>query len=503
MENINLEKLAGIVKRLPILLVIASAINDREDPETRYIYTQGKRPLTDKEELVDPKESTYLIHCPFHGGGLGSFVITPQKNMWWCFVESEGWSTIDFERKYYDCAGFDDAVIHLAERFNIIRRGQDIHYEEAAVKKLEKTLKKPPADPPGEKLHPEFVSGIYTLMAMVCPLSDRRREHLLTERRLVESDLKDYFDFPSRKTDLAGLIYKKAGSFAAEELFHKPLEELDEREMAAVKDDRRMRMIREKLMYVPGFYRNEETGRTEFVPFDGIGFLVRDHRGLVRGVQVRMDTAMEDGTRYVWFSSRSRSQREGCSGGGSPGTPGGVIWPKRCSRPELVITEGRFKAEAIAKKGKIAVYVSGVGNWKSIRETLRDIKQRYGLKKAYVMFDSDLMGNEAVHGQLASLCGFLSSEGLEPILVLWKIRYGKGFDDLVEKTGDSYADHLFCIRFGDFEKLYRAASEKTAAETGVRQMRNATKEQRGIYRRCLQKNVEDAAEKAGAKGGNK
>ena len=127
MENINLEKLAGIVKRLPILLVIASAINDREDPETRYIYTQGKRPLTDKEELVDPKESTYLIHCPFHGGGLGSFVITPQKNMWWCFVESEGWSTIDFERKYYDCAGFDDAVIHLAERFNIIRRGQDIH----------------------------------------------------------------------------------------------------------------------------------------------------------------------------------------------------------------------------------------------------------------------------------------------------------------------------------------------------------------------------------------
>ena len=32
----------------------------------------------------------------------------------------------------------------------------------------------------------------------------------------------------------------------------------------------------------------------------------------------------------------------------------------------IVITEGKYKAEALAYQGNIAIYVSGVGTWKNI-----------------------------------------------------------------------------------------------------------------------------------------
>ena len=68
----------------------------------------------------------------------------------------------------------------------------------------------------------------------------------------------------------------------------------------------------------------------------------------------------------------------------------------------IVITEGKYKAEALAYQGNIAIYVSGVGTWKNIIPMIEKI--RGNREKIYVAFDADAMGKISVFKPLKAIC---------------------------------------------------------------------------------------------------
>ena len=292
--------------------------------------------------------------------------------------------------------------------------------------------------------------------------------------------------------DLANAIYREVAGMMANKVFKKPLKDLTIEQMKWLDNDSKaMKQLKDELPYVPGFYRSS-SGRIEFISYTGIGFVVRDDRKKPLGISVRKDKAQEGEKRYVWFSSGFAQGKDGCTGGASSGSPGGVIFPKKEGRDALCITEGRFKAEAIASKGKTAVYVSGVGNWRKIMPMILRLKK--GRTKALVLFDADMMGNTAVHGQLASFCEALQKEaGLTPYLGLWRKENGKGFDDLVLKKGNSYKDYIYYEKFTGFEPKYQQVLKDVLAEMGLKSVQDvSTKAQRQEFNKAMQDGVEEA-----------
>lgn len=492
------EEFAELVEKakdIPILQVIGSL---------EQVYDSRRRPLS-KEELASATYGNYLALCPFHPDeNLGSFVITPSKNMWYCFTERIGTSGIHYEmRKFRDKDGndlsFREAVLHLNYRFGNITeeeykkwRGKKL--DPGLVSRIEKKHKKETAYHPEEAhVAPEnVVSVVYNLIPRICGLKEKHRTHLLRERGLRTEDLADYFTFPTRRMDLAKAIYREIAELMAHKIFGKPLKELSTEQLTWLDNDSKaMRQLKDELPYVPGFYRNGQ-GRIEFISYTGIGFVVRDDQKKPLGISVRKDKAQEGEKRYVWFSSGFAQGKDGCTGGASSGSPGGVIFPKKEGRDALCITEGRFKAEAIASKGKTAVYVSGVGNWQKIMPMILRLKK--DRTKALVLFDADMMGNTAVHGQLASFCEALQKEaGLTPYLGVWRKENGKGFDDLVQKKGHSYKDYIHYVRFIEFEPKYQQTLRDVLAGMGLKNIKDvSTKSQRQEFNKAMQAGVEEA-----------
>lgn len=474
------------VDQLPVALVIGTQIP---------IYTKNHIQVRE-QDLPYLQETNYLALCPFHADEkLGSFVITPSKNMWWCFTERIGWRGIHFEMKYFELE-FKDAVLHLARRFSLISDEEYTRYsrkkiDENLVKKIEESMEKRVDILPDNRADIDVIRFVYGLIPRVCGLKDQDREHLIKVRGLTEEDLGDYFSFPTRKFDLVGKVLQAAREVIAENLFKKPLKSLNEKELEKLRNHKGLKRVEEQIGRVPGFYKDDKTGSIDFASYKGIGFVVRDDRGFPTGIQIRRSVIREGESRYVWFSSAFARAKDGCSMGASSGSPGGVIMPKDPSMASLCITEGRFKAEQIAKKGNIAVYVSGVSTWKSVLPMIERLKK--DKKKIYLMFDSDLMGNTAVHAQLAEVAENIRMQRVKPCVILWPIARGKGFDDLVANTGDRYSDYLKSMSFEKFEKIYRKALEDTLQSLGVKRIRDISREDRSKFNTAMQLSVEKAA----------
>ena len=492
-------KLSRKVKQIPILLVIGS---------TEQIYSSYGEPVDpENEDLTTGNNRVYKALCPFHNDDhLGSFIITPSKNMWWCFVEGIGSSTIDFEMKKYDLS-YSNAVLHLAKRFSLLSKEEEKKYagsvkvRDVHVHDSVKLIKKSKVEQ--KKADPVFIDMVYKMFPLTFPLSEKHRAHLLNERCVPEYSLSDYFSYPSASTDAAKELYMKAAEIASEKMFGKKVENLSEAEKTKVEELKLLKAMRTELIYVPGFYK--EHGKIRLMRCNGIGFLVKGERKNVgdalkqqaKGINVRRDTVEKGGKRYVWMSSSYAAGRPGNEGGSSPGAPGGIIYPPgKIRKKNLIITEGRFKAEAAARRGNIVIYVSGVSNWKSVMDMVIKTKEMYGITAIFAMFDSDLMGNTAVHGQLISMCDEIKQKtGLSPRLLLWKIRYGKGFDDLIVKTGNAYTSYMYSIEYTKFEGLYQKALRETLAALKAADVRSIPRNKSARFRQLLQSNVESAVEK--------
>ena len=438
------------VKEIPVAVVVGTVIQ---------IYDRNRNPVQEKD-LATLGSGNYLALCPFHADEkLGSFVVTPDKQMWYCFTENIGWSGIHFEMMYFEL-DFKDAVFHLARRCSLIteeeyKRQSGKKMDEKMVKTIEKSMEKPVSKPCAPKASSDVINTVYSIMPKVCGLRKEHEKQLLKARGLKKEDLGDYFTFPTRKMDLPKRIYRETGEMMAKRKFGKPLRELDETERAWMEKSRALATLAKELPSVPGFYTNEKENRIDFSSYKGIGFLVRDDAGRVQGIQIRRDVVKEGESRYVWFSSAFAEAAPGCSRGAPSGAPGGVIFPK----------EGREAAALCITEGR----------------------------KAYVMFDADMMGNTAVHSQLKEICESLQEHGLKPFLLLWPIAKGKGFDDLVLSQGSSYHRYMVDISYKRFEPLYDKAVQGVLDRYGAARVRDI---KGSADRAAFNKDVQEAVEAA-------
>lgn len=298
------------VSKLPIALVIGSVIQ---------IY-RNNVPMEQCE--LENACGNFKALCPFHPDeSLGSFVITqtPDKNMWYCFTDGFkacSWSTIDFEERYFDfwkpewddtlkdeyaqekTKAFKQAVFHLARRFDLITEDEYKKYssrriDDSVVRHVQKKLDDKKKKMETKKADQDVIDMTYYCMARVCKLSPAHEKHLRRERRLSEADLADYFTFPTRKYELARHIYAEAALIMAKNNFGRPdreiksLKDLTEQEKALLKSAPGLAKLEAQMPFVPGFFYDETRKRIDFVSYTGIGFLVKDDKGHVNGIQVR------------------------------------------------------------------------------------------------------------------------------------------------------------------------------------------------------------------------
>ena len=99
------------------------------------------------------------------------------------------------------------------------------------------------------------------------------------------------------------------------------------------------------------------------------------------------------------------------------------------------------------------MYLAGVGNWKNaIDMILRNVGPK---KVAYLIFDADMHGNMAVHDSMLAISQELWKRGkIRTNVIVWQKDLGKGFDDLVQEQGDSYALHLRVLSYKEYENIY-------------------------------------------------
>ncbi len=513
-------------------------------------------------ELI-PKGKYLMGLCPFPDHldqSIGSFVVTPAKGIWHCFAcenskthkQGRGGNGISFVMEYCEL-GFKDAVYKMALDFGVITEQE---YSVCVRKKIDtdfvKKLQRQVNDQEKvvhKKADSDVIACVYSSMAQVCDLNKSHERHLKKERMLSSEEMKDYFSFPNRRTNLANLIYKDIAEKTCRQTYNCCLQDIKEDSEKVKKLNQRLERVKEQFPYVPGFYWNSKKETVDFYSYRGIGFLCRDDKGKPVGIQIRKDMDVDPltqrlleccdhgdaifevrqknkekaealsrflgkkkiayivrnagktfyvreadldllrsskaagdieevglldeigraelpkyvvkGSRYVWFSSASADMDPSFTGGSSPGSPGGVVYPKERPGKSLCITEGRFKANAIAKKDNTAVYVSGVSNWRVVMPYISRISKKEGYQSINIMFDADLMGNTAVHGQLVQLATALKKENLLPNVIIWPIKAGKGIDDLIIGTGETYYKYMKKMDFFKFEKIYQKALRDT------------------------------------------
>ena len=509
----SLRKLTRKVKALNIALVIGTASKTAAngDRHQMVIYQESDKRPVPVSELGKLQWGNYLALCPFHGDReLGSFIITPHKNMWWCFVENIGWNSIDFEKLYYGLSTEEQAVLHLARRFSLMSEWElNLFKEEFRVIESGEAV---------EVFQPSFVETAsyavteqvevpaelrhfaYSMLKRALKLSKKHQQQLKLERRVDEKYWDDYFTMPSDSMDVARVVYVEAATVRARELFGKGLYELRKDEQKALESDAMMKALREYMKHIAGFY--ESGGRIRFSTIKGMGFFVRDRYGVIQGIHVRKDEVKENGvkkkkeSRYKWVSSKFAIGKPGFSGGSSPKSPMGVLIPEgvdidRDTDIAVYITEGRFKAEAIRAEGCICIYLAGVGSWKQKVEEIENIIGKR--KEVYLVFDADLMFNTTVYKQLHNLSKTLQKRrpGFKVSLLLWPESKGKGFDDLVNNNGREYLRIIKKKSFDNFEKyIYIPAFNETLAPYG-KKYKDLNNEEADQFAEQLQKKIED------------
>lgn len=383
--------------------------------------------------------------CPFHHDEhYGSFVVTDSKGIWKCFLcEDKAGDAIKFI-SIYDNVNYLKAAFNIALDFHLITQSEyesyfeKRRYSEVFVNSVERTYT--------EIDKKKFVSNIankkdlnkvFRLFIKYGKLTEAHHRYLLG-RGLSEQQILDglYFSFPTRKMLPSFLndIKKEYGN----------LEILD---------------------HIPGFYKKNDEYTFSFSK--GIGFGIQNAFGYVVGIQIRMDEKKEGRNRYFWFSSSFAMASDTLSGGTASGSPADVVYPKNPKNRAVFITEGRFKAAAIAEQiGSTAFSVQGVSSWRVMLNELSILSRSkkaseifgegYKPKTIFVAFDADMNFNYQVFQQCKKMSDELVREGYHVYYLNWDVRFGKGIDDVL------YSGNRNCIKKYDkqlWDKTYELLIE--------------------------------------------
>lgn len=375
--------------------------------------------------------------CPFHADKtVGSFVVTNQKKMYKCFAcEAGGRSVLKLvaELEKERCT-FQEAVMETALAFDLITTLEwESYFEQPLKEDLVQSVRQQyyqrTITSTILRAKPEQLDRIYRVFRTVYQkesaphapipiLSPSHYEQLQQIRGLSDAEIINggYFTMPSRRAffDFA-LALMEAGVI--------PQSQVKDADFSC-------------LLGVPGFYQFRDSKRWTFTSPSGIGIPIRNVHGQIVGIQVRHDEIKEGQKRYRWFtSSHCNDQHPTFQSGVGPGTPIDVFYPQAPASETLYITEGRFKAQALAKAfHSIALSVQGIQSWRAIEHEIVPLGEHYPIPtQVYVAFDADLVYNPHVFRAAHDMIEFLIQRF--PMLkfgyLCWDEQWGKGIDDVL------------------------------------------------------------------------
>lgn len=407
--------------------------------------------------------------CPFHNDNkLGSFIVTDAMGIYKCFSCGAGGDAISFIANN-DGLNYVEAAFKIALDKNIISYSEYQEYYERRVytKEQVKKIEKIYIDLDKNKFEnaiaePNVLNEVYQLFIQATKdlyndnnnydglLSLEHKELLLNGRKLSEVEIinDQYFTFPTRRVlkRFAKLIRAQYG-----------------------KED--------ILGTIPGFYKEAGKDYYTFTKHSGIGIPIRNAFNIITGIQVRNDKKIENRNRYIWFSSSFANYDDRYSNGTSSGSPIDVIYPKELKiKSSVFITEGRFKAQQIAKEyGAITISVQGVSTWKGIITEVKniltsnqikflypDIPKNFDFKGIMIAFDADMNYKYQVYQQANKMSSYLQSNNYSTFYVIWNEIFGKGIDDLILSGNKKKLSKMPCT---EWDLIYSDMTKTILDET--------------------------------------
>lgn len=376
----------------------------------------------------------YLIICPFHNdSNIGSFKITPSKGIFKCWACGEEGDAIDFVSKYCGISSWQ-AAIKIAEDHKLITyeeaemlRNQGngaikIDFKPRQVVKSKSNL--------ADKADKEHLNLVYQAFSDAAGkhLSNRFRNILITERKLADNELQDYFVFPSPNDKNFWMRFKQ---------------ELEKNFGVASSSEQAKLLIG-----VPGFFVNQYNQVTFINSKKAcLGIIVRDREKKISGIQLRiMDTLKVGEHRYRFMSSGFASGDSNSYGhsGCACGYIEDVLFPvgQRSWRKSIAVTEGRFKAVTLSKLGFVAVNMHSISNWRPASDVASELAELYGADSIVLAYDQE--DNPATVNSAYNLAQKLSFMPVK--CLIWDKEYGKGVDDVVNA---GHLDKIKCVAAKD------------------------------------------------------
>lgn len=419
--------------------------------------------------------------CPFHSSTHHrSFVVTPRKNIWHCFVCGDGFggNGIKFI-SLYDNIDYLQAAFKVAYENNIISYDEyimysKINYNETYVNRLEqKHVGSKKIAVTAKPKAPDFIiHNVYSIIKEICSLSEEDYKTLKNERHLSDTRIaRDYFTAPTNWKQKENILNAIRAAYP---------EYTDE-----------------ILMTVPGFYIEPEKGknRLKFSFAKGIAFCIRTDTK-IKAIQIRRYTVKEGQKRYTWFSSSfTDAEPDKYLGGAGCGSPHDILYPDNTDKGIIAITEGRFKSEILRDAGNVAISLQGVSTWKGIQNEILHIMDSRPVRKIYLFYDSDMLGNTAVYNQSIALLKAIeiTFPTIQTYHAVWKKEWGKGIDDMY------FNGHIKKIKYltsgqlkSCHEKVLKFLLKKYGVESLDEIVRSKDKDLKERFCRDLQDNSEKA-----------
>ena len=419
--------------------------------------------------------------CPFHSSTHHrSFVVTPRKNIWHCFVCGDGFggNGIKFI-SLYDNIDYLQAAFKVAYENNIISYDEyimysKINYNETYVNRLEqKHVGSKKIAVTAKPKAPDFIiHNVYSIIKENCSLSEEDYKTLKNERHLSDTRIaRDYFTAPTNWKQKENILNAIRAAYP---------EYTDE-----------------ILMTVPGFYIEPEKGknRLKFSFAKGIAFCIRTDTK-IKAIQIRRYTVKEEQKRYTWFSSSfTDAEPDKYLGGAGCGSPHDILYPDNTDKGIIAITEGRFKSEILRDAGNVAISLQGVSTWKGIQNEILHIMDSRPVRKIYLFYDSDMLGNTAVYNQSIALLKAIeiTFPTIQTYHAVWKKEWGKGIDDMY------FNGHIKKIKYltsgqlkSCHEKVLKFLLKKYGVESLDEIVRSKDKDLKERFYRDLQDNSEKA-----------
>lgn len=333
-------------------------------------------------------------------------------------------------------------IIDLYAQLNHVAKGVALKTLEAIVSD-DKIAPIPDEQPEKVEWAPVVMRTIaYRIFAYTFGLSDKHRQHLLTERHLNPALINTF-----------GFFTMPKATFDNRKKLVKALNEVG--------------LNSQKVFYhVPGFYvPNEKLSLDQLNDqqlvswndhFEGFAIPFRNAANEISGVQIRMDRPKK--AKYIWWTSPKEA---------------GIKVPVDSSpfvihgrRSTLNITEGFFKGLAInLQLRQTAVVLPGITLSSTLPKVLGEIiearrDQAAPIEHLRIIFDADVMSNANVFKAMQTIRDRVLESPMKaiPITVMfWDEALGKGFDDLVFNNGGiiAIAPKVYELALPDFLERYK------------------------------------------------